>query len=164
MARIRAETLHALVLVALSIGLAFSVFAWYESVNPATEKVCTVNPFVSCSKVDQSSHTTTLGIQDYYWGIAGFVAMLALDIPLFRSWDRRLLEGLTVLSGLGLALSVYFAYVELVVIQGLCLICLGSYLSNVVAFAGLVTLVRMGRRERAAAAKETASAEAARAE
>lgn len=158
MRAIRAETAHALVLLAIVAGLGFSVYAAYETLNPVLQRSCSFNSYFSCSKIDTSGHTTTLGIEDYVWGIAGFVVMLALDIPLIRSWNRRLLEGLTVLSALGAALSVYFAYVELVVIQGVCVVCLGAYLANVVVLVFLLVLVRMGRRERAEAA---ASAKAA---
>lgn len=158
MRAIRAETAHALVLLAIIAGLGLSIYAGYETVNPSLQGSCSFTAYFSCAKVDTSGQTTTLGIQDYVWGIAGFVAMLALDIPLYRSWNRRLLEGLTILSGLGAALSVYFAYLELVVIQGICVICLGAYLSNVVALAFLLVLVRMGRRERAEAASAAAAA------
>lgn len=157
MRAIRAETAHALVLLALVAGLGLSVYAGYETVNPALQGSCSFTAYFSCAKIDTSGHTTTFGVEDYVWGIAGFVVMLALDIPLYRSWDRRLLEGLTVLSGLGAALSVYFAYVELAVIQGVCVICLGAYLANVVVLAFLLVLVRMGRRERAEASSRVAS-------
>ena len=157
----RAETAHALVLLGLVAGLAFSTYAWYESVNTSAQGLCSINSYVSCGKIDTSGHTTTLGIQDYLWGIGGFVVMLALDIPLYRSWNRRLLEFLTVVSAAGAILSVYFAYLELVVIQGLCIICLGAYFSNLFVLAFLVVLVRMGRRERAEAAAGGSKPEAA---
>ena len=149
----RAETAHAVILLGLVAGLGFSIFAAYESTHPGVEGVCTINSYISCSKIDNSGQTTTLGIQDFYWGIAGFVVMLALDLPLYRSWNRRLLETLTAISFAGVLLTVYLAYIEFAVIQGLCVICLGAYLSNAVVLAFLVYLVRLGRAERAAAAR-----------
>ena len=154
---IRAETAHALVLLGIIAGLGLSIYAGYETVNPALQGSCSFTSYFSCAKIATSGHTTTLGIEDYVWGIAGFVVMLALDIPLYRTWNRRLLEGLTLLSGLGAALSVYFAYLELFVIQGVCVICLGAYLANVVVLVFLVILVRMGRRERAESAASAAT-------
>ena len=142
----RAETAHQLVLIGLIAGLAFSLFAGYETLNPAAEGVCSLNSYVSCAKIDLSGQTTTLGIADWIWGVGGFVVMLAIDIPLYRTWKSSLLDLLLVISGLGLLLSIYFAYLELVVIQGLCVICLGAYLSNVVAFVSLVYLRNLGRR------------------
>ncbi len=151
-----ARTLHALLPVAIVIGLAFSVFAAYETVYPAAESACSVNAFVSCAKVDQSGQTTTFGIQDYWIGLAGFIVLLAVDIPLFRTWKPTWLYVLFGFSTLGVVAAIYLAYVELVVIGALCLICTGAYLSNVVVFGAAVALLRQSRRERASAATEPA--------
>ncbi len=147
-----ARTLHAILPVALVIGLAFSVFAAYETVYPAAESACSLNAFVSCAKVDQSGMTTTFGLEDYWAGIAGFVVMLSVDIPLFRTWKPVWLHTLLGLSALGLVAAVYFGYVELVVIGALCLICFGAYLSNVVVFAVALALFRQSRQKEPAAA------------
>src|SRR5579863_7892385 len=130
MARMRAETAYSLIIVLLLAGLAFSVYAWYESVNTAAQGVCSINSYVSCGKIDNSGHTTTLGIPDWAIGVAGYVVMIALGILAYRTYKRQYLLALTAVSGLGLATSAYFAYLELVVIQGICPICLGAYLCN----------------------------------
>jgi uncharacterized membrane protein len=142
---VRAQTLHIIVLLALVGGLAASTFAYLESVYPPLQSACTVNAFVSCAKIDTSGLTTTLGIQDYSIGIAGFLLMLGIDLPLYLTWRAPLLRALVVVSGLGLALSAYWAYIELVEIRGLCPVCLTSYLTNLIAFAALVTLVWKAR-------------------
>lgn len=151
-----ARTLHAILPVAIVVGLGFSVFAAYETVFPAAQAACSVNGFVSCSKVDESAYTTTFGIPDYWAGIVGFVVMLAIDIPLVRTWKTSWLTALLVLSGLGLVAAVYLAYLELVVIGALCLICTGAYLSNVVVFGVTAALYRQARREAARPAPGTA--------
>lgn len=142
-----ARTLHALLPVAILVGLGFSIFAAYETVYPAAEGACSVNAFVSCAKVDQSAYTTTFGIQDYWFGIAGFVLLLAIDVPLLRTYKPMWLNALLVVSGLGVLIAIYLAYVELVVIQALCIICTGAYLSNVVVFLVAVALFRQSRTE-----------------
>ena len=153
----RAETVHALLLMGILVGLAFSLYSAYETANPSLYGGCNVNSYVSCGKIATSGHTTTFGIQDYLYGIGGFVVLLLLDIPLYRTWKREWLLAVTVLSGIGAALSVYFGYLELAVIQGLCLICLGAYLSNVVVFSCALYLERLGAADRRAtrAAAET---------
>jgi uncharacterized membrane protein len=146
MARMRAETAYSLLMVVLFAGLGFSLFAWYETVNPAAQSVCSISKWISCSKIDHSGHTTILGIPDYAIGIAGYLVMIALGILAFRTYEQRYLRATTVVSGLGVALSAYLAYLELIVIQGLCPICLGAYLCNVGAFLVLLYLVRLGGR------------------
>ncbi len=142
----RAETLHALLLLALIVGLGASIFAYAESVDVSLQRDCSVNVFFSCSKVDQSGQTTTLGLPDYAWGIGGFLAMLALDIPLYVSWRASLLRALAALSGLGVLLSADLTYIELVRIDALCPVCLTAYLSNLLAFLLFVALLHRGRR------------------
>jgi uncharacterized membrane protein len=143
MARMRAETAYALIIVVLMAGLAFSSYAWGETVYPALQSTCTFNSVISCAKIDNSGHTTTFGIPDWAIGIAGYVVMLALAFLAYRTYKRQHLLALTAVSGLGLVLSGYFAYLELVVIQGICPICLGAYLCNLAAFVIMVYLVRL---------------------
>jgi uncharacterized membrane protein len=149
---VRAETVHQLLLLGIILGLAFSLYAGYESTHPAAQGTCTLNGYVSCAKIDTSGHTTTLGIEDWLWGAGGFVLLLLLDIPLYRTWKREWLLPLTALSTVGVLLSLYFAYLEFAVIQGLCIICLGAYLSNVLVFGCAAYLMRLGSAERKAAA------------
>lgn len=140
----RADTLHALLLMGILVGLAFSAYAGYETTHPSAQGLCQVNSYVSCGKIASSGHTTTLGIEDWLWGVAGFVLLLALDVPLYRTWKRKWLVPVFLLSLVGVLLAAYFAYVELVVIQGLCLVCLGSYFSGVVVFGAAAALLRLG--------------------
>src|SRR5580700_4156909 len=108
----RAATLHALLLLAIVVGLGFALYAYAESVDAGLRNSCNVNSVFNCSKIDTSGMTTTLGIQDYVWGISGFVVLLALDVPLFRSWRRDLLNAVVGVSGLGVGLSLYLGYIE----------------------------------------------------
>ncbi len=138
----RSETLHAILPLAIVAGLAFSLFALAETIDPALQSICSVSPIISCHKVDVSGHTTTLGIPDYAWGIGGFVVMFILDVQVYRLGRGRWLDALTLVSGAGFALSLYFAAIELFVIGAFCIICYGSYLSNV---AVLVTAMLLRR-------------------
>lgn len=143
----RAETLHAIVLVALFLGLGASVYAAYETTNPAATKICSLNSYVSCAAVADSGQTTTAGVPDWLIGIAGYVLMIGIDVPLFLTWKRRLLLALTGISALGILASAYFAYVELFRIQALCPVCLSAYIANIAVFVALLALVREGRSD-----------------
>lgn len=145
-----ARTLHALIPIAIVAGLILSGYAWYESTHPSAQGSCSVNSFVSCSKVDTSAHTTTFGIPDYWFGIAGFLALLVVDIPLARTYKPHWLYALFGLSTIGVVLALYLAYVELAIINALCLICTGAYLSNAVVWALALGLVWQHRRPVAA--------------
>lgn len=126
----RSETLHALLPLAIVAGLGFSLFAAAETLDPALQGICSVSPFLSCAKVDQSGHTLTLGVQDYLWGIGGFVLLFILDVQVYRLGRGRWLDALMLVAAAGLVLSVYLASIELFVIHAFCLVCFASYLAN----------------------------------
>lgn len=143
----KAENLHALIPVALAAGLLLSIYAAYETVNPAAQASCSFGAFLSCGKVVESGHTTTFGIEDYWAGILGFAAMIALDVPLYRTWSRTWLKAFLLLSALGLVASIYLFLVETVQIGAICPVCLGTYVANGIALAAAVSLWRSGRGE-----------------
>jgi uncharacterized membrane protein len=130
----RAETVHAALLVVLVVGLGLSAYAAYETFNVAAQGYCSVSKFLSCSAVDESGHTSTLGVPDWLIGVAGFVALVALDIPLYVTWRRDLLQGVVALSALGIVVALYLGYVELAIIHALCPVCFSTYLVDAIAF------------------------------
>ena len=156
----RSETLHAILPLAIVAGLAFGLFSAAETLDPALRGFCSVSPFLSCSKVDQSNYTTTLGIPDYAWGIGGFVLLFLLDVQVYRLGRGRWLDGLTLVSAAGFAFSVYFAAVELVLIHALCLVCFASYVSIAVVLVTALLLRRPSSGSGRSARPATATQEA----
>ncbi len=154
----RSETLHALLPLLIVAGLGFALFAAAETLDPALRGYCSVSPFLSCSKVDESNHTTFLAIPDYLWGIGGFVLLFALDIQVYRLGRGRWLDALTLVSAAGFLLSLYLASLELFVIHAFCLICFGAYVCNAATLTTALLLRRpssgSGRSARPAAAAE----------
>jgi len=140
-----ARTLHAIIPIAIVAGLALAGYAWYESAVPSAQSSCTVNGFVSCHKVDASGLTTTFGVQDYFIGIGGYLILLLIDIPLLRTYERTWLYLLIGFATLGVGFSLYFAYVELVQIGALCLVCFGSYAPNFLVWVLGLALLRESR-------------------
>jgi uncharacterized membrane protein len=154
---VRAESLHAIILLGAVVGVCLAGFAYAESVDKALQQDCSVSVFFSCSKVDQSGQTTTLGVPDWAIGVGGFLLLLAIDIPLYISWRHPLLWSLTVVSGVGVGVSAYLAYIELFRIDALCPVCLSAYIANFIVFASGLTL-SWKSRERGTAPEEAAPA------
>lgn len=141
--RMRAETAYALLLVLIFAGFAFAAYATYETFNPAAQQACSISPYLSCSKVDNSGHTSTLGVPDWAIGVAGYLVLIVLGLLVAHTWKREYLKLLTAVSLLGALVSLYLAYVELVIIQGLCPVCLSTYLCNAGVLAMCVYLLRL---------------------
>lgn len=126
----RPQTLHGIILAGAVVGLALSIFAMLETIDPALQSACSVDPLFSCGAVTTSGHTTIFGIPDWSIGLAGFILLVGLDVPLYRTWKRSYLTGILALSIIGLGLSLYLAYVEVFVIGHVCPVCLGTYIAN----------------------------------
>ncbi|HEV2449124.1 MAG TPA: vitamin K epoxide reductase family protein [Thermoplasmata archaeon] len=140
-----ARLLHRLLLVCIVVGIGFSSYAAFEVLDPTLQKSCSISPFLSCGAVDQSGHTSIGPVPDWSIGLLGFLLLLALDLPLLRTFDRRLLYGVVGFSALGLGVAGYLAYVELDIIHALCPICLGAYLSDLAVFVVALVLLRLRR-------------------
>jgi uncharacterized membrane protein len=142
---VRAESLHAIILLAAIVGVGLASFALAETVDPALQHDCSVNVFFSCSKVDQSGQTTILGVPDWSIGLGGFLVLLALDLPLYATWRPPFLYALTGIAAIGVGVSVYLAYIELFRIDALCPVCLSAYLANLIVFVCGLALIRKAR-------------------
>jgi uncharacterized membrane protein len=132
---VKAESVHAALLLFVVAGLGLAVFASLETYIPALQSACSVSVFFSCSKVDQSGHTSIGLVPDWAIGVSGFLVLLGLDVPLYRTWRRDLLKGVVVVSALGLVVSAYLAYVELAIIHALCPVCFSTYVADGLVFA-----------------------------
>ena len=146
---VRAETLHAIILLALFVGLGFSIWSAWETTHPQGGQICDVTTGVSCSKVSQSGDTSIYGIPYWSVGIAGFVAMIIVDIPLYVSWRRDLLIVLTVLSILGALATLYLIYQEVAVVHAVCPVCTGAHVSNFAVLVSAALRLRKARRTEA---------------
>ena len=142
----RAESLHAALLIVVIAGLGLSLYATYETFTPSAQAGCTINSKISCATVDQSGHTTTFGIPDWAIGVAGFALLLVLDVALYATWRPELLKAVVLVSGLGLVAAAYLLYVEVVVIGGLCPVCFSTYVVDGAAFGLSLQLWRLSAR------------------
>lgn len=147
----RAETLHQILLAAILAGLALALYAGLEVIDATLSNVCSPSPVISCSAVLKSGKTTILGVQDWIIGAAGFVALLAVDIPLYRTWKRSYLTLLLAFSTIGLGVSAYLAFVEVAQIGALCPVCFASYVANAIALATAAAIWRRGASDRSRA-------------
>ena len=144
-----ARTLHRALLLAIVAGLAFSLYATFEVLDPALQHTCSITGYFSCQAVDQSGFTHLGPVPDWSVGLGGFLLLLGLDLPLLATYDRRLLHAVVAVAAAGAAVAVGLAYVELEIIRAFCPICLGAYLSDAAVLLIAVALVRA--RGRAAA-------------
>jgi uncharacterized membrane protein len=146
----RTRSLRSVVYLGAVFGLIASLYAAAEVADAALAKACSLNGVVSCSTILDSGKTTVLGIPDWSIGVAGFVVILACAVlaERFRK-DLRFTYLLALVTTAGVAFSLYFLYVEVFEIGGICPVCVSAYAMGWVAWGGALGLTRKAlRRER----------------
>jgi uncharacterized membrane protein len=158
---VTAEALYPLLIIFTFVGLGAAIFAAFEVIDPSLTHVCSTNNSflglkLSCASVATSGHTTVLGVPDYAVGIGGFLAMIAVAILAYRSWDRKYLQLLAGLSLLGLVFTAYFVYNEVFVVGAICPVCTTAHCANVAVLLVTTALLRMSRPDPEEPAPEAA--------
>ncbi|MGA9839803.1 MAG: vitamin K epoxide reductase family protein [Thermoplasmata archaeon] len=139
----RTSTARNIVYLAAGIGLIVALFATAEFLDPGLSAVCSITSYYSCGKVAASGLTTTLGIPDWVWGVAGFVLILVVAaLAEQRPDDRRRAYSLLGVTSVGVALALYLLYVELHLIHALCPVCASAYVLGGIAWLGSIELAR----------------------
>jgi V/A-type H+/Na+-transporting ATPase subunit K len=106
----RTRTLWTYVDLTAVFGLIVAIYAGLETLDTSLRSSCTISSFFSCSAVDSSGHTTTLGIPDAAIGIAGFIVILIVaGLAERRTADLRSLYALLFVTTAGVAVASYFA-------------------------------------------------------
>jgi uncharacterized membrane protein len=144
---VRTASLRSAVYLAGGIGLLVAIFAAAEFYTASLRSVCSISQFFSCATVDRSGLTTTLGVQDYLWGVGGFVALLIVaGLAERRPRDVRIASALAFLATCAVVLSGYFLYVQLAMIHALCVVCAtAEVLGGIVWIASIALVIRTAR-------------------
>ena len=143
----RTRNLRSFVYLAAGLGLITAIYAGLESLNKSLQGSCTISSYFSCSAVDASGKTTTLGIPDAAIGIAGFVLILIVaGLAERHRKDLRYLYALLFFTTGGVGFASYFAYVELTEIHAICPVCTASYFFGILTWAGAIALTLRVRR------------------
>ena len=119
----------------------------------AISNSCTIysTPF-DCGNVVTSQHSTFLGIDWYYYGIAFFSAILAATVAFWLSdikrTKERILYAIVAVSGAGAFVAAYLIYTELFRIHYICEFCTVGHASIFIIFAASLLLAEKTRHHR----------------
>lgn len=105
------------------VGLAVAGYLTYVETQ-AVAAVC--GPVGDCNAVQSSSYARLFGVPIGLIGVAGYLAILAV-----WAWGRRTQSKmpatlLVLMTGAGVAFSIYLTYLELLVIRAVCMWCITS--------------------------------------
>jgi uncharacterized membrane protein len=132
-------------------GLGVSTYLTVAHYAGAAILACPDTGTINCGKVTTSAQSVILGVPVAVIGLAFFVTMLFLNLPV--AWQRQPdLVRLTRLglSTLGVGFAIYLLFTELFVIRAICLWCTAAHVMAFLLF--VETLIAESLRRPASAA------------
>jgi uncharacterized membrane protein len=102
-------------------------------------------PAYGCDIVNQGEYAEVKGIPVASFGIAGYLALLALSVMAAALGGRSVIRTIFILSGVGVIVSAYLVYLQVAVIKSICFWCVVSAFTMVSIFILSVLLVRKMR-------------------
>ena len=98
-----------------------------------------------CDLVSQGKYAEVMGIPVAAFGIAGYLALLALSVMAAALGGRSLMWGIVGISGIGVLVSAFLVYLQIAVIGAICSWCVLSAFTMTSIFILSVLLVRKMR-------------------
>ncbi|MEP6691962.1 MAG: vitamin K epoxide reductase family protein [Gemmatimonadaceae bacterium] len=129
------------------LGLFVALYLTLYKVGVIGELTCSIG---SCEKVQTSKWAMFSGVPVAAWGVAAYAAMLTLSIAGLRErWEgsRALSYALLALAAASLLFSAWLTYLELFVIDAICMWCVISALLIACIFVAGVVDVSVVRRQ-----------------
>ena len=135
--RLRWQPVATLVLSIVGLGIAtYLTITHFDKVA----LVCSDNGAINCAKVTTSPQSEIVGIPVAMLGLAFFIPMIALCLPVaWRSTDRRIHMARLLLAVTGVGMIIYLIIAELFIIKAICLWCSGVHLLTFILFVIIVT-------------------------
>ena len=106
--------------------------------DAAHKSFCTLNEVINCDDVSSSPYSSFLGIPNSIYGMLFYIAVLVLGVLNIKPDFLRSLKNtksiIHILSVLAIGISVYLAVVSAFILNKFCLLCIATYLINIVIF------------------------------
>jgi uncharacterized membrane protein len=135
----RSRALPAVLVVCAVIGL---IASGYLSITRASGGLPVCGPVRGCDTVALSPYSEVAGVPVAYLGFGYSLVLLGLLVAWLRLADRRLLYAAYALGLLGVVFVAWLTYLEIFVIQAVCIWC-ATYAASVIAtWIGLAVAVR----------------------
>jgi uncharacterized membrane protein len=107
-----------------AVGLAVSVYLVFERFTASATLACPETSTLDCARVTESAQSTLIGIPVSILGVVFFGAMLGLGLPAaWRSRHPAVRRGRLALAAVGVLVALYLIFVELFVVDAICLWC-----------------------------------------
>jgi uncharacterized membrane protein len=134
-----------LILFLAFFGLADSAYLAQNALS-GTPLICDIQSLSGCNTVAASEYSRIFGIPLAEFGVLLYsiiFVLAALELVLFDRFLRRVLQ---VVSGIGAAVSLYYAFIQVFVIGAFCIYCFASSVTAILIFIFATLIEPMRRR------------------
>lgn len=133
----------------LSITTFFSVLGIADSLYLAehaltkTALSCGIGSLTGCNVVAQSAYSHVFGIPLGIYGLVFYFGVFALSIMARKKQAPAIMRSLFLFGAVGMLLSFYFLWLQMYVIDAICIYCLASFVFAAVVFVTTLLLLRI---------------------
>ena len=123
--------------LAAVVGLAVSTYLTIEHFTSSTLLACPESATINCQKVTTSKWSHIAGVPVAVLGLAYFVVMVALVLPV--AWRNPRLDAVRIAGTVaGAAMVLYLVWVELFRVDAICLWCTAVHICTVVLLGAVL--------------------------
>ena len=122
------------------LGLGVSIYLTLAHYSKSVNLVCSNTGAINCEKVTTSPQSMVFGIPVAVLGLAYFVPMLVLSLPmLYQRHEKRIAGSRLLLSVIGMGFVLYLVYAELFIIRAICVWCSSVHVLTFIIFCLVVS-------------------------
>ena len=129
----RTQNMRYILLILASLGLLDSIYLTYKHLNDALVP-CSTSILIDCGAVLGSVYSEAFGIPLALLGAIHY-SLLLLTLSLVFITRKRIWKIIVLLQvSIGLLISLYLIYIQLIIIGSICLYCMGSAIISITLF------------------------------
>ena len=132
------ETLTRVIIFLAIVGSLVASYLIYLHYSPSDSSFCNINEQLNCDVVNKSPYSEFLGVPVAIIGLAGYLAFIVIGTCFLTGYDWSKIHNklrpkhlnwlLMVFAIIGIAFSLYLAYIEEFVLHTWCIMCIASLL------------------------------------
>ncbi len=123
-----------IILTLIAVSFVGFLDATYLTANHYIDAPLPCSVLEGCEQVTNSEYSVVFGIPVALGGALYYLLILILSIAYFDTRRRGLLHAIIPFTALGFLASVWFVYLQLFVINAICLYCMLSALTSTILF------------------------------
>lgn len=101
------------------------------------------NILEGCDEVTTSKYSTIFGIPVALFGMGYYLSIMLLSLLFIDTKNGKILKVLPYLTIVGLLASIWFVYLQIFVIEAICIYCMGSATTSTLIFIlGIILLTK----------------------